>query len=141
VQLGIECRWKLKVRERRNIRVDTIHGDLPLPFAILETMGSRASRTIGTFALLTCLICPILETLDRWDPPIQTGNDTEYTLVIVALCVGAAYLFTRLISKSSQLGVVAKRATARCVRKPLISAPCSTLLFYDTGPPPLPLRV
>ncbi len=28
---------------------------------------------------------------DQWDHTLQTGNDTEYTFVIIALCVGVAY--------------------------------------------------
>jgi hypothetical protein len=27
---------------------------------------------------------------DKWDHTLQTGNDTEYTFVIIALCVGVA---------------------------------------------------
>jgi hypothetical protein len=50
--------------------------------------------------LLTCLICPLLELFDSWDDTIQSGNDTEYALVILALCVGVAYSFARFISKS-----------------------------------------
>ncbi len=106
-------------------------------------MRSRASRTIGTLALLTCLICPILETFDNWDPPIQTGNDTEYTLVILALCVGVAYSFARFIFKSGLLGFVAKSVFASCTQKSFSSVSCSfTLLLFDAAsPPPLPLRI
>src|SRR6266849_10298004 len=106
-------------------------------------MRSRASRTIGTLALLTCLICPILETFDNWDPPIQTGNDTEYTLVILALCVGVAYSFARFTFKSGLLGFVAKSVFASCAQQTFLLAPCGlTLLLFDsTSPPLLPLRI
>ena len=110
--------------------------------AILGVMPSRASQMIGTLALLTCLICPILETFDSWDPPIQTGNDTEYTLVIVALCTGAAYSFARFVMKSPRIGFVAQRLFAPCVQKSSLSARCFTLLLTDAAsPPPLPLRI
>ena len=105
-------------------------------------MPSRASRTIGTLALLTCLICPILETFDTWDPPIQTGNDTEYTLVILALCVGVAYSFARFVMKFPLLGLVAKRVFDPGAQESFLSAPCFTLLLADAAsPPPLPLRI
>ena len=104
-------------------------------------MRSRASRTIGTLALLTCLICPILETFDNWDPPIQTGNDTEYTLVILALGVGMAYSFARFIFQSPLLGFVANRSIASCAQKSF-SAACFALLPADAAsPPPLSLRI
>jgi len=93
--------------------------------------------------LLTCLICPILETFDSWDDTIQTGNDTEYTLVILALCAGIAFSFERFTFKSGLLGLVAKRVCATCTQKSFLSPPCSlTLLLFDaTSPPPLPLRI
>jgi len=93
--------------------------------------------------LLTCLICPVLETFDSWDDTTQTGNDTEYTLVILALCVGVAYSFARFTFKSGLLGFVAKSVVASCAQKSFFSAPCSfTLLLFDaTSPPPLPLRI
>jgi hypothetical protein len=106
-------------------------------------MRSRASRITVTLALLTCLICPILETFDSWDPPIQTGNDTEYTLVLLALCVGVVYSFARFTFKSAPLGFVAKSVFASFAQKSFLSAPCGfTLLLFDaTGPPTLPLRI
>jgi hypothetical protein len=93
--------------------------------------------------LLTCLICPILETFDSWDDTVQTGNDTEYTLVILALCVGVAFSFARFTFKSGLLGLLAKSVFASCAQKSFLSAPCSfTLLLFDaTSPPPLPLRI
>ena len=109
--------------------------------AILDVMPSRASRTIGTLALLTCLICPVLETFDNWDPPIQTGNDTEYALVILALSVGAAYSFMHFIFRSPLLAL-AKSVFVSGGQKPFLSAPSKfTLLLSDAASPPLPLRI
>src|SRR5260370_28486761 len=106
-------------------------------------MRFRASRITITLALLACLICPLVEMFDNWDHTIQTGNDTEYALVVLALCVGVAYSFARLIFKSAVLGFVAKSVFASCAQKFFFSAPCSFtfLLFYATIPPPLPLRI
>jgi hypothetical protein len=110
---------------------------------ILMTMGSLVSRITVTLALLTCLICPLVELFDNWDHTIQTGNDTEYALVILALCVGAAYSFARFISKSTLLAFAAKSVFAPCLQKSFFCTPCSfTLLLFDaTSPPPLPLRI
>ena len=106
-------------------------------------MWSRASRITALVVLLTCLICPILETFDSWDDTIQTGNDTEYTLVILALCVGIAYSFARFAFKSGLLGFVAKSVFSPCTQKSFLSSPrgCTLLLFDATSPPPLPLRI
>src|SRR6266702_7065012 len=104
-------------------------------------MRSFASRITVTLVLLICLICPLVETFDTWDHTIQTGNDTEYGLVVLALCVGVAYSFARFIFKSALLGFIAKSLFASCAQKSFLSAACSfTLLFDATSPPPLPLR-
>src|SRR5437879_2583792 len=106
-------------------------------------MRSRAFRITAALALLTCLICPLVETFDTWDHTIQTGNDTEYGLVVLALCVGVAYSFARFIFKSALLGFIAKSVFARCVLKSFLSTASSfTFLLFDaTSPPSLPLRI
>ena len=48
--------------------------------------------------LFTCFVCPLVEMFDQWDHTIQTGNDIEYALVVLALCVGVAHTVTRFIS-------------------------------------------
>ena len=74
---------------------------------------------------------------------MQTGNDTEYALVVLALCVGVAYSFARFIFKSELLAFAARSLFASCVQKPLFSSLSSfTLLLFDaTSPPFLPLRI
>jgi hypothetical protein len=106
-------------------------------------MWSRASRITALVVLLTCLICPLLETFDSWDDTIQTGNDTEYTLVILALCVGIAYLCARFVVTSGLLGFVATSVFTTRTQKSLLSSPYSlTLVLFDaTSPPLLPLRI
>jgi hypothetical protein len=52
---------------------------------------------IATVILVTCFVCPIVDLFDNWDHAIQTGNETEYTLVVLMLCVGLAYSFARFI--------------------------------------------
>jgi len=106
-------------------------------------MRSRASRITVTLALLTCLICPLVETFDNWDRTMQTGSDTEYALVVLALCVGVAYSFARFIFESVLLGFIAINVFASYSQKSFFSAQCSfTLLLFDaTSLPPLPLRI
>jgi hypothetical protein len=48
-------------------------------------------------ALVICFVCPVVEMFDHWDHTLQTGNDTEYTLVFLALCVGMVCALARLI--------------------------------------------
>ena len=48
-------------------------------------------------ALVICFVCPVVEMFDDWDHTLQTGNDAEYTLVFLALCVGMVCALARLI--------------------------------------------
>jgi hypothetical protein len=106
-------------------------------------MRSRTLRITVTLVLLTCLVCPLVELFDNWDHTIQTGNDTEYALVVLALCVGVAYLFARFVFKSALLAFVAKSLFASRAQKSLfIGASSFALPLFDvTSPPPLPLRI
>ncbi len=63
----------------------------------MQLMGTRMSRVAAMIVLLTCVVCPVAETFDHWDHTLQTGRDTEYTLVLLALCVGVVYTVARLI--------------------------------------------
>ena len=45
--------------------------------------------------LLTCLVCPVAQALDRWDHELQTGHDTESAFVVVVLSMGAAFVLAR----------------------------------------------
>jgi hypothetical protein len=63
----------------------------------IRPMGTRTSRAIITLVLLICVVCPVLEMFDQWDHTLQTGNDTEYSFVILGLCVGASFAFARAV--------------------------------------------
>ncbi len=65
---------------------------------ILRSMRSKFPRTLVGLVLAVCFVCPIIEMFDYWDHTIQTGSDTEYALVLLALCVGMAYSFARCSS-------------------------------------------
>jgi len=104
-------------------------------------MSSPKSKIVATAALVICLICPILEVFDYWDRTAQTGNDTEYILVVLALCVGVAYAIARLVVKAP---VFWRASTFFCSR-------IRTIFFSDAAlfsireiaisPPVLSLRI
>ena len=58
---------------------------------MVSGMRSRISFFVALLLLATCLLCQIAEIFDQWDHTLQTGDDTEYTFVVLALCAGAAY--------------------------------------------------
>lgn len=104
-------------------------------------MRSRLSQIAPALILLVCLISPIVEMFDRWDHTVQTGNDTEYALVLLGLCAGAAYAFARKLAAfvnlaaarlnpQAMLAVIAcpSRSADPCLTVPIsASPPISTL--------------
>ena len=103
-------------------------------------MRCRTLKIIATVALVICLVCPILEIFDDWDHTMQTGNDSEYALVVLALCVGVAYSFARFIFKYARLWLIVNSIFASCTQKAFRSAVCDSL-FDATSPPLLALRI
>jgi len=79
---------------------------------------------------------------DHWDHTLQTGQDTEYTFVVLALCVGTLYALARLIVTFYPSSSATKYISTLCCLK--------GLLFLVIGPtslaalserPPLNLRI
>jgi hypothetical protein len=105
---------------------------------------SRASKIVAALVLLVCFVCPLVELFDYWDDSVQTGNDTEYGLVVLALCVGVAYTFARFVFKSRTiLDLVSRYIFPPGVDKPSWSETgySGVPLFEDRSPPGLPLRI
>ena len=64
------------------------HAGDTIPF-----VRSRFLRVVIALVLLACFACPIFEMRDRWDHTLKTGQDTESTFVVLAVCVGAIISF------------------------------------------------
>ena len=91
--------------------------------------------------MLVCLVCPIVEGFDTWDPPIDSGNDSEFSLVIAALSVGAVYLFVRSIPKPRQRRFADRQDFSLRLPALLVSTRRFDFCVTDAGPPPLSLRI
>ena len=105
-------------------------------------MRKRASIIIGATALAICLICPLLDMFDQWDHAFQSGTDSEYPLVILALCVGMAFALGRLILRISQdLPTSSIRYAIQSTFNPLSLLIRQTVLAIPSSSPPLSLRI
>jgi len=105
-------------------------------------MKSRVSIITGAVALAICIVCPLVDLFDQWDNVLQTGNDTEYPLVILALCVGAAFVLGRLIvTLSPNLPTSSVRYAIQSALNsiPFFIAP--EALPLASASPPLSLRI
>lgn len=106
------------------------------------TMRSRSSFITATLVLAVCLVCHVSEIFDQWDHTLQTGDDTEYTLVVIALCVGVAcslkWFVPRIILPDSLTEAVSYPPP-----HPLFSAQnnCSLAVSISPSPPVDALRI
>ena len=106
-------------------------------------MRFRVSQITIALVLLACLVCPLVEMFDSWDHTLQTGNDTEYALVVLALCVGLVHSLARVIFTSSLVWSFGGNLFAPFAHKSLLLARRSfaPLVFFISSSPPPPLRV
>jgi hypothetical protein len=111
--------------------------------AIIFPVRPRASQVIAALILFTCVVCPLVEMFDKWDHTIQTGIDTEYTCVVLGLCVGAAYTFARFVFGIRLLRSVARLLSDLSGDRSLPLTQCGSLcaIPISLGPPALALRI
>jgi len=65
----------------------------------------RQVRTLVSLAAILMMAVPQLcEVLDRWDKIADFGNDTEFMLIVIGICIGLCLLSALLAVKL--LGVV-----------------------------------
>jgi hypothetical protein len=105
-------------------------------------MRSRISILTATLVLAVCLAGQVAEVFDQWDHTLQTGNDTEYTLVVLALCVGVAYSLKWFIPR---VGLPDFPTAARSFprRRPIFSAlnRLPSIVAVHGSPPAAALRI
>jgi hypothetical protein len=97
---------------------------------------------IVTVVLAICVVCPLLEIFEDWDHTLRTGQEIEYTFVLLALCVGVVYAFTRMIvTLSPSLSATRYISTLRSLKDSLYLVIFPTALSALSESPPLNLRI
>ena len=100
---------------------------------------ARKTLKLLVFAILVIwLSWPIVELFDNWDKPAPSGDDTQYSITVLGLCVGAAYIFSR---RTRLFATELARAVAAYLRLLLPIAPFVSLRKWAPhclGPPRSP---
>jgi hypothetical protein len=91
-----------------------------------------------TLILAVCLWGHVSEIFDHWDNTLQTGNDIEYSTVIVALIAGAVFWLAQVAAK-----VIRARSATFCLSSLFVaSLPSTPSPVLSIGhSPPQPLRI
>jgi hypothetical protein len=110
---------------------------------ILSAMRVRTSQIVATLVLVICLVCPVLEMFDHWDHTAQTGNDTEYTFVVLGLCVGVLYTFARFAFGFPLFRFARSVVSSLCAHKSVLSDGQGSffIVHIPLSPPVLALRI
>jgi hypothetical protein len=80
---------------------------------------------------------------DNWDHAMQTGNETEYALVVLALCIGVGYSLARFVLKFALLRFAEDLVSKMCACKLLPFAFRGSFFVFPIplSPPTLALRI
>lgn len=79
---------------------------------------------------------------DQWDHTLQTGDDTEYTFVVLALCAGVAYSLKWVIPELARPNFRAKVQTDRGSDLFSTSLNCwASSVLISASPPSVSLRI
>jgi hypothetical protein len=111
--------------------------------ASMEIVRRALTSVMIWLVLAACFVCPVMQMFDHWDHELKTGQDTETTFVILALCVGATLVCTRAVVYVSRvLRVQAIRASRKLSHHSLdtLSALGATP-FLAASPPLAILRI
>jgi hypothetical protein len=109
-----------------------------LPVASKGKVRRHLLQFGAVLLLVVCLGGHVAETFDFWDHTLQTGNDIEYSLVIVVLIAGAGFGLTGVAAVAMRTVTLKSRTWSS------LSAPCSRASagVAMTGySPPQPLRI
>ena len=105
-------------------------------------MKNRATWVAGAVALGVCLLCPLVDLFDQWDRALQTGSDSEYPLVVLALCVGLAFFLARTTAHiCSNVLFSSIRFTLQSVLNSSSDWNAGAVSASTPGSPPLSLRI
>ena len=104
-------------------------------------MSLRASKIVIVAILLSCLLCPIVELFDHWDHTAQTGNDTEYTLMIIGLCVGVAHAFALVLTSRVVRSISEVMQTSATKTLAPVGRGSDFITPISLSPPVLALRI
>ena len=58
-------------------------------------MSRRLVKVAVLLVVLVCLWGHVAEIFDHWDQTLETGSDSEYSLVLLALSAGAVLVIAR----------------------------------------------
>jgi len=94
---------------------------------------------LGSALVLTlCLWGHVSELFDHWDNTFRTGNDIEYSTVIVVLLAGAVICFARFVVIVTRWRTTIAPSFGRL---PAWTAAIPAIASFTAYSPPAPLRI
>ena len=117
---------------------DVLFCTLYLEMAPKGNVRQRFIHFGATVVLTLCIWGQVSEIFDHWDSTSQTGNDIEYSTVIVALMAGA-------VLGLAHVAVTAHRTVSAtcplCLSVACLPSAPGSAVSIDHSPPPQPLRI
>ena len=101
-------------------------------------MRRRLIHYGATLILTLCIWGHVSEIFDHWDNTLQTGNDIEYSTVIVVLIAGAVIGFARFVVRLLRTVYEESCLMALAAAYPPSAVGPAALIGHS---PPQPLRI
>lgn len=90
--------------------------------------------------VLVWMTWPVVELFDTWDSPVDTGNDSQYTFVVLGICAGAVYMFSKRRQELLFIAVAqVKRTIGKMLREYRFVAPFVSFLTWTPDAPSPPI--
>jgi uncharacterized membrane protein SpoIIM required for sporulation len=98
-------------------------------------------RAVMLFLIAAMFGGHITELFDRWDHTARTGQDSDYTVVVIAACAALVFVaakVSRLFCRAPKI----VEALGSMFQRGLMAAVRSESFAFDLSPPPLtPIRI
>lgn len=104
-------------------------------------MANKILKLALCLVVLVWMTWPVVELFDTWDSPVDTGNDSQYTFVVLGICAGAVYMFSKRRQELLFIAVAQVKRTIGKMLRDLFVAPFVNFLTWtpdDPSPPVTP---
>ena len=103
-------------------------------------MRRKIPCTVVVLVVVILLGTQVSELFDTWDNTMQTGNDIEFSLTVIAVCIGACLLVASLLVRCFW-NLASNTHRLLCPQLPVFSECTHGSPWRLLSPSPPPLRI
>jgi hypothetical protein len=100
-------------------------------------------RSAAVIIMITILGGHLTEVFDRWDHTLRTGQDSDYLVVLIAVCAGAAFVLAESSRHMRNLIRLVAESVSCILRSVVTNFVAPKTFAFDLSPPSTiaPIRI